>query len=377
MKKLVFLSLFVSFTSFAQSPPWESPLRICSSADGIHFTTSTVFQDSSGVASVIRIGSVSSDTLLSAFQWFPAPKSPGSASWDKVAVKFSYNGGASWTTPTTCTFIGLPSGYQRPFDPSLIKLPSGQIRMFYSTSAISGGLTSDVDTYSAISNNGITYTFEPTPKFNHPTKAAIDPSVAFFGSTYYYNSWTSIEADGANRAISSDGITFTTQAVAPYDGSHLWLGNYLADGSQLKFYGGGMSGMWVNSSSDGSTWGLYNPITVMGADPAVVKTKSGTYFMIYTGPPKTTDLKSNQFIPSDIEVFPSLFDDHIIVSKREKQFDYEISIYDVTGKIVYRSTLTKEFEVINVDLSFLDGGIYYCKLSNESKSVTKKIIKCN
>ena len=50
---LLFLVL-LSLKLFSQNFPWERPLKIAWSPDGITFGTPTIFQDSSGVPSVIK-----------------------------------------------------------------------------------------------------------------------------------------------------------------------------------------------------------------------------------------------------------------------------------------------------------------------------------
>lgn len=66
--------------------PWNNPLNMAWSSDGTQFTNPTIFQDSSGVPCVVRW---KGDTLICAFQWFRQPMN--SPSWDRVAVKFSYD----------------------------------------------------------------------------------------------------------------------------------------------------------------------------------------------------------------------------------------------------------------------------------------------
>ncbi|MCE3260317.1 MAG: hypothetical protein K0S12_1958, partial [Bacteroidetes bacterium] len=260
MKNLPIIFCFISLFSFSQ--PWLAPLKICYGANGTSFSGTSTFQDSSGVATVIRIGSPASDTLLAAFQWFPMPMN--NPKWDKVAVKFSYNGGISWTSPTTCTFTGLPANFQRPFDPTLLQMPNGKIRMYFSCGPQIGSPGS-INTYAGLSEDGMTYTFEPVATFDDASKNAIDPAVGELGGVYYYNSSTGVQNDPSHRAISSDAVSFTTQAVFPYDGIHVWLGNYLTDGSTLKFYGCGNS-IWVNSTGNGTTWNGYTNTNVgMGA----------------------------------------------------------------------------------------------------------------
>src|SRR5678816_3371775 len=114
MKVLILLAglSFCSVLATAQSNfPWERPLKIARSTDGTNFTSVAIYQDSSGVPSLIRW---KGDTLVCVFQWFRKPMK--SITWDRVAVKFSFNAGATWTAPVPIVVNGLPAGYQRPFD---------------------------------------------------------------------------------------------------------------------------------------------------------------------------------------------------------------------------------------------------------------------
>ena len=68
--KICILSLLVLFYMDCNSqgrPPWESPLKMAWSNDGTNFGNATIFQDSSGVPSIIKW---KGDTLVCAFQWF-------------------------------------------------------------------------------------------------------------------------------------------------------------------------------------------------------------------------------------------------------------------------------------------------------------------
>lgn len=107
-----------------QNPgPWNNPLKIISGTDGTNFNGTQMFQDSSGVPSLIRLAS---GTLVSAFQWFPAPMY--SKGWDSVAVRFSYNNGLSsnnfdttiYETPTASLAADWLKNLQLPQNLSLI-----------------------------------------------------------------------------------------------------------------------------------------------------------------------------------------------------------------------------------------------------------------
>lgn len=84
-KSVILVALFPIFFSKAFSqgrPPWENPLRIAWSNDGLNFTNDAIFQDSSGVPCVVKW---KGDTLACVFQWFRQPRN--SATWDRIAVK--------------------------------------------------------------------------------------------------------------------------------------------------------------------------------------------------------------------------------------------------------------------------------------------------
>src|SRR4051794_16319081 len=83
--------------------PWQNALVIVQSNNGINFNSPAIFQDSCGVPCVINW---KNDTLACVFQWFRQPM--GSATWDKVAIKFSYDRGVTWTNPTPIVVNNLP-----------------------------------------------------------------------------------------------------------------------------------------------------------------------------------------------------------------------------------------------------------------------------
>lgn len=74
-----------------------------------------------------------------------------------------------------------------------------------------------------------------------------------------------------------------------------------------------------------------------------------------------------------IEFYPNPTEYSIQITL-EKIDDYNISIYDITGKLHKRFSVNSK--TINIELDFLNQGIYVIKIqSNGSGSVTKRIIK--
>lgn len=283
MKTLLPLLLFfITTTCFSQGFPYERPLKISWSNDGITFNNTSIFQDSSGVPSVIRW---KGDTLACVFQWFRLPKN--SPSWDKVAVKFSYNAGQTWTEPKPITVNGLPAQYQRPFDPTLVVINKDSLRIYFSSSngMPIGGLNELVNTYSAVSTDGIAYTFEPNPRFDDSTKPVIDPAVIYFNGMWHYSAPSGAPQEGTFHAISSNGLDFSYKGKYSSDNQHNWTGNFMLNSpNELRFYGSGPS-IWYNTSADGTIWKGYVNTNLIGGDPSITRLADNKYVAIYVGEP--------------------------------------------------------------------------------------------
>ncbi len=342
---------------------------ICESDDGISFSNCVTFQDSSSVPSVIRW---KDDTLIAAFQWFPEPFQTNPA-WDKVAVKFSYDGGTSWTYPVSITVNGLPPDFQRPFDPTLYAINSDSIRLYYSCGPNTGlPPDSSITTYSAISTDGINYEFEQGKRFiSGDTLMVIDPAVIKYKGIWHFQSHIGAPADGSYHGTSDDGLNFTRVADIPSNASHNWLGNYIVVDTVLRFYGCGGS-IWFNTSADGNIWNGYTNTNINGGDPAVVQNMTGHFYSIYVGE-KYTNL-ADSYITGNINVFPNPFYDKLYINNESgKPIDY-IRITDVTGKIIYcKNDITTSTHQIK--LNHLKAGIYIIEVKRENEISSSKLIK--
>ncbi|MBK7957321.1 MAG: T9SS type A sorting domain-containing protein [Bacteroidetes bacterium] len=277
---LCFILSYFVLSIQAQNYPWQRPLKIATSADGKIFNTPAIYQDSSGVPSVVQWHG---DTLVCAFQWFRQPMN--SPTWDRVAVKFSYDAGLTWTQPVPIVIPDIPTNYQRPFDPTLAVINADSIRIYFSSSngLPKGGLDSLVNTYSAVSKDGIQFNFEPNPRFDHPTRPVIDPAVLQFKNEWHYTAPAGAPQDGAFHATGSNGIQFTQQATITSDNAHNWTGNLmLENNSEMRFYGSGQL-IWYNATSDGTSWQGFVNTNLNGGDPSIIKISANKYIAIYVG----------------------------------------------------------------------------------------------
>lgn len=92
--------------------------------------------------------------------------------------------------------------------------------------------------------------------------------------------------------------------------------------------------------------------------------------------------QTNCFISNGVEEFQNQMEGFTIVNPFEQYLsidkleydDYHLSIYDLSGKIIY--TENKITDHFNIDLSYLSNGCFILELKSENnKTITKKIIK--
>lgn len=362
-KQLLFLFLLLNTKLFAQSLPWQQPLKIAWSGDGISFNTSSIFQDSAGVPSVIKW---KEDTLIAVFQWFRAPQ--GSPTWDKVAVKFSYDNGINWTNPAPIEINGLPANYQRPFDPTLIKLANDSLRIYFSSSngIPAMGLDSSVNTYSAISNDGVHYTFESNARVDEPDNKVIDPAVIFFNNAFHYLAPIGSPQQGAYHYVSPNGINFTKVPDINSDISHNWTGNYMVnDSNDLRFYGSGGQSIWFNSSSNGGVWNGYVNTNIAGGDPSVLRISNNNYLMIYVGTPNNTGIYNPNSSNIKYHIFPNPSNQYISIYYPDFNREGIYNIYNISGQCLLTGQLKNENTCI--DIHYLSAGLYVLIVDGRSQ----------
>lgn len=250
-----------------------------------------------GVPTVARL---QDGRLISAFQHFPADDH---RNFDRVAVRFSSDEGRTWSDPASIKVTGMEPGLARPFDPTLVPLPDGRVRLYFTSNRNADFRRSTPAIYSAISTNGIDYTFEPGVRFSMEGYIVIDCAVALHNNVFHLivpNNGTADEFTGGQErrepppggtgyhAISTNGLDFKRVADVKFPSTaNRWLGNMQSDGGKLVFFGTG-PGPWPAISRDGSDW-VAAPVSsrLRGADPGAVKLHDRSWLLVVTGEPRT------------------------------------------------------------------------------------------
>ena len=200
--------------------------------------------------------------LIAAHQHFPENND---VDFDKVAVRFSSDEGKSWTPAQVIKLDGLPDGMRFPFDPTLVPLPDGRVRLYF-TSLKGRRFEEDRPAiYSAVSNNGIVYKVEPGVRFGIEGRPVIDCAVVLHQGVFHLyapDNGTGGPPDkrGAKETSSSgcsrDPVLATmppvrmvcSLSVSPMCKSKAvrrWVSSAKSDGKLITFFGTGEPGIWM------------------------------------------------------------------------------------------------------------------------------------
>jgi len=263
---------------------WKRTLVEWRSTDGTHFTEHRTFQVCADVPSIARDGA---GMMVTAFQGFEVRTDD--ARWDKVAVRLSRDDGETWSGLTFIDLVDFPADSVRPFDPTITYDAAGsQWRMYFSMSLGSSPILDDTFcTHSAVSDDGVAYTYESGERFCTDGRAVIDPAVGYLDGTWYYEAPRGAPQEGGHFATSTDGVTFVEGTAIPSDRNHRWTGNFVPVDGNLRFYGAEVlfpSGnflWWSESADGGGSWSDYTRIDVpAGKDPGIVRRDDGSFILL-------------------------------------------------------------------------------------------------
>jgi hypothetical protein len=196
-----------------------------------------------------------------------------------------------------------------PFDPTLVPLPDGRVRLYFTGNMGRTFGPSTPAIHSAISKDGVNYTYETGVRFGVEGRMVIDCAVALHNGTFHL---IAPDNDAGFHATSGDGLNFTRVADVTLPRENRWLGNMQSDAGQLVFFGTG-PGPWPATSSDGVSWKTAaNAARIPGADPGAVKLRDGSWLLVATGPPRPGTPSDRRHRPRD-GALPPLRSDGVFV----------------------------------------------------------------
>jgi hypothetical protein len=133
-------------------------------------------------AGVPTLARLADGRLIAAHQHFPE-NNP--ADFDKVAARFSADEGKTWSKPQVIHVVGLPDGMRFPFDPTLVPLPDGRMRLYFTGNYGRTFQDSTPAIHSAISTNGVDYAYEPGVRFAVAERDVIDCAVVLHRGVFH------------------------------------------------------------------------------------------------------------------------------------------------------------------------------------------------
>lgn len=311
--------------------PWNQDVVVYRvEANGIAMKIATF--ERAGVPTIARF---QDGRLLVAHQHFPENDQE---SFDKVAVRFSIDDGKTWGEPKVIRVEGLPEGMRFPFDPTLVPLPDGKMRLYFTGNMGQNFGPSTPAIHSAISTDGVDYQYEPGMRFGVAGRMVIDCAAVLHQGMFHLFApdngvqlqpgqplGTESIADRPREgigyhAISVDGLNFSRIDDVQIEGRRRWLGNAQSDGESIRFFGTGEAymqspnemrrgGIWSAESPDGKQWKLVPSASVSIADPGAISTSDTSWIIVGTGPivrgPMSNIARSrnafNRF-PNDLEL---------------------------------------------------------------------------
>jgi hypothetical protein len=274
--------------------PWDNELVVQRiAADG---TTSTLA--AFGRADVSSVARLKDGRLAIACQAFPAGDA---AHFNRIAVRFSGDDGRTWGEPQPIVMAKMDAELAPPFDPALVALPDGRVRLYFITHTGTDAAPGPTAVHSAISTDATHYDYEPGERFTVPGRVVVDCAAALHAGVFHLvvpDNGTPAEFLGRRRsgepqpggngyhATSADGLAFTRAADLPLPSTRdRWFGNLLSDGTQLLFFGTG-PGPWPMTSADGSRWApAAAPVRMPGIDPSAVRLRDGSWLVVATRVP--------------------------------------------------------------------------------------------
>lgn len=189
--------------------------------------------------------------------------------------------------------------------------------------------------------------------FKYPQGVAVDSAGNIYVADSYNGSIKKMDASGANIVTLGAGKVAQPNGVAVDSEGNIYA---VSDG---------MTGM-VKMDANGQV--ISNINTVKNLPAVVIDSKNN----IYVSSPRTKTVEklvssttlstTDSLTEPQVGIYPNPAKDFVTISNLKK--GQEIVIYDVTGKLLYRTTATQT--VMTLNTTFYKNGLYLVKIGNES-----------
>jgi hypothetical protein len=349
---------------------------IATSRDGLAFTRlDRIAYDSADVPDAIVMPN---GTVFLYFQGIQFPLQ------DVIMVGISGNGIDGWMFRPVL-IEGMQGWRVRPCDPDVV-YKDGVFRMYFT-----GDPTGDhiPETYSAVSDDGVVFTLESSPRFDGGGAPVLDPSLLWIGDTLHYFAGGA-SPDANWHAVSTDGLSFVKRADFAVNG--LMMSNGIRTPAGYRFYGfQNRPPQNIQSifSTDGSSW-THDPGVRLELDPSrplearyvkdpAIVLRDSVYIMYYvTRKPEFSGIEEHEAATGGRmelhPMYPSPADGPTMIAfDLPRSASIAIGIVDILGRTVAhlaRAVMPQGRHAVSFDATKLPAGVYIVRLVSDETAVT-------
>jgi len=175
-------------------------------------------------------------------------------------------------------------------------------------------------------------------------------------------------APNAEVTVSASGFLNVTAADL---GLYLPTGSFGSSASMVDFTQWGSGGNGRESVA--VTKGIWTAGTFVSASPPYAYTGSGAEngFQFWDTALSIDDFKNSL----GLSIYPNPVISRLNIEFNTSIISLDFQVFDVLGKQVIKGNTSSEKNLLKIDVSSLEQGLYLIKISSEEKNVTKRFIK--
>jgi len=86
-------------------------------------------------------------------------------------------------------------------------------------------------------------------------------------------------------------------------------------------------------------------------------------------------LGSDDIFSNSFSVYPNPASEVVVIQSNEVFSDFEITLYDMNGRLLYSETNAANSNRLQLDVSELSSGMYLLRINSEEKTTVKQLVK--